>query len=566
MSFKEKVLPGTVNSLISFFENHPDEPTTTTRNYREDEEQNTSKQEVINNYFSNTNGQQYSHAPQTQAPDSPVTLNGKYNQDHRRSFSDDENSDFVNQTSQQQASEIQISYQTQSSAEDHRKVSDHEQQYVQTETSESVQHHKEEYIRTQTTENVSYELKYEDVDNLNITNNGISENQNENQDEFLDQYEDSAGKVDQQIGFIYPKDENNVKEEKEDLEQGYEIQYELLPNHLKGFTTPTVLPASYTDPESDAESLKKAMKGLGCDEDAIIKVLTDKNTEQRLQIVHEYEALFKKDLIKELQKELSGNFEDTVVALMTPAYEFLASELKRAVKGAGTDEDTLVEILCIYDDKDIEQIKATYQRLFKKTLKDDIYEDTSGDFRKVLLSILAASKQDPKASPSSVASQLCAVDAKGKIALDSDTLRTVMVSYSRPFLYNVFKEYETITEQPFSNLIKKVSSGDARNALTAIYRGIVSLPTFFAEELQAAFKGLGTKDRKLIRIVVSRAEVDLEDIKQAFSDLYGKSLEKEVQKETSGDYKKILLSLLAGCNQEDYKQAPSHQQVPESNL
>ncbi|RXG71688.1 Annexin B9 [Armadillidium vulgare] len=257
---------------------------------------------------------------------------------------------------------------------------------------------------------------------------------------------------------------------------------------MSHFQTPTVLPASYTDPESDAESLKKAMKGLGCDEDAIIKVLTDKNTEQRLQIVHEYEALFKKDLIKELQKELSGNFEDTVVALMTPAYEFLASELKRAVKGAGTDEDTLV-----------------------------------------LLSILAASKQDPKASPSSVASQLCAVDAKGKIALDSDTLRTVMVSYSRPFLYNVFKEYETITEQPFSNLIKKVSSGDARNALTAIYRGIVSLPTFFAEELQAAFKGLGTKDRKLIRIVVSRAEVDLEDVKQAFSDLYGKSLEKEVQ-------------------------------------
>ncbi|KAB7494024.1 Annexin B11, partial [Armadillidium nasatum] len=474
MSFKEKVLPGTVNSLISFFENQTDEPTTTTRNYKDD---------------------------------------------HRRSFSDDENSDFVNQTSQQQVSEIQMSYQTQSSAEDHRKVSDHEQQYIQTETSETVQHHKEEYIRTQTTENVSYELKYEDVDNLNITNNGISENQNSNQDEFVDQYEDSAGKVDQQIGFIYPKDEDNVKEEKDDLEQGYVIQYELLPNHLKGFTgmrtavrLPTVLPASYTDPESDAESLKKAMKGLGCDEDAIIKVLTDKNTEQRLQIVHEYEALFKKvcvkDLIKELQKELSGNFEDTVVALLTPAYEFLASELKRAVKGAGTDEDTLVEILCIYDDKDIEQIKDIYQRLFKKTLKDDIYEDTSGDFRKVLLSILAASKQDPKASPSSVASQLCAVD-------HSFTMCS--------------KSTKAITEQPFSNLIKKVSSGDARNALTAIYRGIVSLPNFFAEELQAAFKGLGTKDRKLIRIVVSRAEVDLEDIKQAFSDLYGKSLEKEVQ-------------------------------------
>jgi len=55
--------------------------------------------------------------------------------------------------------------------------------------------------------------------------------------------------------------------------------------------------------------------------------------------------------------------------------------------------------------------------------------------------------------------------------------------------------------------------------------------------------GMGTNDKTLIRIIVSRSEIDLGDIKVAFENKYGKSLESWIKDDISGDYRDVLVAL-----------------------
>jgi hypothetical protein len=72
-------------------------------------------------------------------------------------------------------------------------------------------------------------------------------------------------------------------------------------------------------------------------------------------------AFFKQDLIADLKSELGGNFENVIIGLMLPTDEYCAKQLHKAMKGAGTNEDVLVEILCSRPYDEIVKIAAAYE-------------------------------------------------------------------------------------------------------------------------------------------------------------------------------------------------------------
>nr|XP_042904154.1 annexin A4-like [Parasteatoda tepidariorum] len=92
--------------------------------------------------------------------------------------------------------------------------------------------------------------------------------------------------------------------------------------------------------------------------------------------------------------------------------------------------------------------------------------------------------------------------------------------------------------------IKSEFGGNIRHALLAIIECIDNKAAFFAKQLYQALNNPGTDDRTIIRIFVSRSEVDLADIQEWYHMKYNEDLSEAIYADTSGDYRKILLRIL----------------------
>lgn len=307
------------------------------------------------------------------------------------------------------------------------------------------------------------------------------------------------------------------------------------------------MPAENFNAERAAAKLRKAMKGIGTDERAIIDVLVTHINSQRQEIKRKYKSLYGRDLVEDIKSELGGNFEDLCIALLTPQITYLADCLYEAIKGTGTDEKCLIEILSSQENREIEDIRSSFKQKYNKELEDCLCSDTSGQFRTLLRSLLSAEREETV----EIDFEMAEMDAQrlfdggvGKLGVEDDVFTKILCSRSRAQLQETLDAYERIAGHSLAAAIRSEFSGDAQETLLAIIYCMKNKNKYFAKQLKDSLKGLGTDDAALIRILVSRSEIDLEDVKEAYLELYQKDLAQDVADDTSGDYRKALLRIL----------------------
>ncbi|XP_061822569.1 annexin A4-like isoform X2 [Nerophis lumbriciformis] len=303
------------------------------------------------------------------------------------------------------------------------------------------------------------------------------------------------------------------------------------------------------DPLRDVEVLRKAMKGFGTDENAIIELLGSRTNKQRVPMVAAYKTTYGKDLAHDIKSELTGNFENLVLSMLMSPTRFDASELREAIKGAGTDEACLIEILSSRSNAEIREMSSIYKSEYGKTLEDAISSDTSGHFRRLLVSLCQGNRDERETVDISLAkqdAQKLYAAGENKVGTDESQFNAILCARSKPHLRAVFQEYQQMCGRDIEKSICREMSGNVESGMVAVVKCIKNTPAYFAERLHKAMQGAGTKDRTLIRIMVSRSEVDMLDIRQAYVKTYGKSLYTHISGDTSGDYKKLLLKLCGG--------------------
>ncbi|VUZ52609.1 unnamed protein product [Hymenolepis diminuta] len=297
--------------------------------------------------------------------------------------------------------------------------------------------------------------------------------------------------------------------------------------------------------DADAQALHKAMKGIGCDEDEIIVILAHRTVQQRKEIEVSYKAQYGRDLKEQLKKELRGDFEHVVLWSFLSPPQVNAAALKKAMKGAGTNEDMLIDVICTADNREIDEIKTAFQEMTGKSLEDEIESETSGDFRRVLIAILQGSRSTAFDKSQARADAQELFDAgEDKLGTDESTFVRMICSSSFKQIRLINECYQDLTGHDLIKAIEKETSGDFKKALIRVVKVAISRVGTIAEMLYSSMKGAGTRDTSLIRIILCHAEIDLGKIKAWFDENYEKSLAEMIAGDTSGDYRKFLLSIV----------------------
>ncbi|XP_047533259.1 annexin B10 isoform X7 [Vanessa atalanta] len=311
---------------------------------------------------------------------------------------------------------------------------------------------------------------------------------------------------------------------------------------------PTVVGVANFNAAEDAATLRGAMKGFGTDEQTIIDILTSRSNVQRQAISQAFTHEYGRDIIEDLKSELGGHFEDVIIALMLPPAEYLCRELNNCMEGLGTDEQVLVEILCTRTKPEIAEIVDTYERLYNRPLAEHMCSETSGDFRR-LLTLIVTGARDEEAGVDGAraveAAQQLYDAGEAKWGTDEEIFNKILAHESFAQLRLIFEEYKNISGRTIEQAIKAEIDGELKEALSAIVECVENAPAWFAQRLRGSMQGAGTDDKVLVRVVATRAELDLGAIKREYERLYDKTLESDIsQGETSGDYKRALVALL----------------------
>lgn len=330
----------------------------------------------------------------------------------------------------------------------------------------------------------------------------------------------------------------------------------LLDNPSSSLTVPSSARGTVKDKanfkvEEDVSALRKAIEGLGTNEKTLIEVLTQRSNAQRQLIAKAYEKATGRTLIADLKGDTHGDFEHMLVALVTPPALYDCREIIKAMKGPGTTESTLTEIFASRSNRQIKEMSEAYLAETGKSMSQDLQSEVSGDYRKALL-ILAEGKRDENtnvdtAKAKADAQALYAAGEK-KWGTDEAKFIDILCHRSIPQLRQTLIEYKNISKKTLEESIKSEMSGNLEKLLVAIVKCVINVPAYFAERLFKSMKGAGTTESILTRILVSRSEIDLMDIKAEFKKLYGCSLYSRLESEVSGDYGKTLKSL---CGQGD---------------
>lgn len=300
----------------------------------------------------------------------------------------------------------------------------------------------------------------------------------------------------------------------------------------------------------EADTLRKAMKGIGTDEKALISVLSRLDPHQMAGVRATYSQHIGRDLTKDIKSETSGHFEQGLLAVVDGPLMHDVHWAHEAVKGLGTKEWLLNDILLGRSNADLNAIKSAYERTYHKSLQKDVDDDLSFKTAELFVNVLRAQRHEESVpvNPATIEADVRSIhDATAaRMVNNAGEVCGIFSRASNAELRAIDQGFQGRYQVPLERHIEKEFAGHMKDALLFMLRTAKDPAWRDAMLLEECMAGAGTKDERLVVRVV-RVHWDREHkemVKRAYRHHYGKDLVQRVRGETSGDYGKLMVALL----------------------
>ncbi|XP_034703279.1 annexin D4 [Vitis riparia] len=304
------------------------------------------------------------------------------------------------------------------------------------------------------------------------------------------------------------------------------------------------------------QALTKSFSGFGVDEKSMISILGKWHQDDRKsyrkgcpQFFTQDDRLFEKwdDRHVAFLKHEFLRLKNAVVLWTMHPWERDARLMKEALVKGPQAYGVIIEVASTRSSEQLLGARRAYHSLFDHSIEEDVAYHINNSCRKLLVGLVSSYRYEgPKVNEEiakSEAKTLFAAikNADKKNPIEDEEVVRILTTRSKPHLKAIFKHYKEINGKNIDEDL------DDELSLDETMQCLCTPQTYFSKVLGAAFQNDADEHAKeaLTRVIVTRADDDMKEIKEEYQKKYGVSLSKKIEDAVNGNYKDFLLTLIA---------------------
>lgn len=246
-------------------------------------------------------------------------------------------------------------------------------------------------------------------------------------------------------------------------------------------------------------------------------------------------------------KKVKSRYDLELLSENQERAEEAARDLYKAMDGLGTDEKTIIQIVCDNSNQQLQAIKNHYLILYKQYLTASLEQNISGKFRDIILDLL----KERRIFQAEIMNRAISDIGQGEELMieilctkNAAELKTMKQGYLKRFNRDLVADIKNVKDGDHNDLFLKLASGD-RNANHGY--DIEESRKLAQQLVDATPEGNYIDENVFIEVLTTTSFAQLTSVFAIFSDIYGKDIVAVVEPRSKGSMKQLLLTMIKCC-------------------